>query len=68
MRFELPGFTSGPTNDELEQLERHQFKLEDANTQEQEKRALDLGLTLEQFQALQASLEALRKQRAPSLP
>ncbi len=61
MRFDLPGLTLGPTDSDLEHLARHQLRLEDAQQQSEEEQARALGLTLEQWRTLQASLRDLRR-------
>lgn len=62
MRFELPGLTAGPTDDELGRLHRHRIVVQaPADPQDEARRAAALGLSVEAVRALDASLAALRR-------
>ncbi|AKH17710.1 hypothetical protein [Deinococcus soli (ex Cha et al. 2016)] len=60
MQVELPGLHTGPTDTDLARLSRHELIVRHGNA-EDEANAARLGLTAEQFQALRASLAALRR-------
>lgn len=61
MRFDIPGYTPGPTDRDLERLERQQLRLEAAHAGSDEEEARRLGLSVEQWRRFRASLEAARR-------
>ncbi|MFC6592308.1 hypothetical protein ACFP81_10080 [Deinococcus lacus] len=62
MKFEIPGLTLGPTDTDLERLERSQLVVRPPSEGlDEAAQAAALGLTLAQWRAFQASLESLRQ-------
>ncbi len=60
MRFEIAGLHTGPTDNDLARVSRHELIVRHG-TVEDEAGAARLGLTAEQFRALRASLAALKR-------
>ena len=60
MRVEIPGLHTGSTDTDLARLSRHELVVRHGTAQDGLS-AARLGLSVEQFRALQASLAALRR-------
>ena len=62
MKFEIPGLTLGPTDQDVERLERSRLVVRPPSEElDETAQAQALGLTVEQWRTFKHSLERLRQ-------